>query len=599
MSSRSPYSMTDKLRSSRIASRIFATRVADVLACLSFAVGCGWASIAIGQDINPDTLNYHMYDGWAVFHNSQLSGVFPSGAQTLLNPLIDVPFYVLRAHAAPEIAAFVMGFWEGLAPALVYLIARQLTRSRFLCIVVGLGAAVSGGFASELGSQLDDSNVAPILLLGVLLVVLAVKKLVFSEAWTEQTKDRVPSSRDRVVRQASLLFFLAGIAVGIGSGLKLADISIGVAVVLSVVVIRGRWPSRVWRLLLTAVGSAVGLVAVSADWSVFLWQKFGDPFAFTDGPFLFFKSPYYPNAPTIGAYAPPPLSSFLTFPISMYLHPLRVSEIPIRDASISIAYVLAVALFVLVAVQWLSRILRSPAQHSKKRRYDQASKEIADAIFVREVDRYLIAVFVLTLVVWLKEFAYYRYLIPDELLAPVVILAVGQRASERFRLHLERSTRRRWAAASVFSGVTALCMISANPSSYWVRIPFAAHQFVTVTPATLLNHRLNLVVELPSPNPEGVVLTLLKSRFLAIGSFGWEDNPPTEKLLRVAFQSVRHSGGNIVGYWTGESLLKNWSSYVSGLAGKPYREAKCITEPLSFGTFTEPAGFCEFVPSSR
>lgn len=349
------------------------------------------------------------------------------------------------------------------------------------------------------------------------------------------------------------------------------------------------------------VGSAVGIVLISANWSIFLWQKFGDPFAFTDGPFLFFKSPYYPNTPASGAFAPPHLSSYLTFPITMYIHPLSVSEIPIRDASIPIAYVLSLALIALVVIQWIYRALRSASVHGKwhSRNRVATSSETNVEMFVREADRYLITVFILTLLVWLKEFAYYRYLIPEELLAPVVILAIGQRAADRVGFHLERPTRRKWAAASVYSGVAAVCMVSASPSSYWVRIPFTAHEFETVTPPSLQNHKLDLVVELPSPNPEGVVLTLLKSRFLAIGSFGWDHNPATDKLLRSAFRSVRHSGGNVVGYWTGESVLSNWSSYVSGLAGRPYREAGCVTEPLSFGTFTEPAGFCEFLPVSR
>ena len=54
---------------------------------------------------------------------------------------------------------------------------------------------------------------------------------------TNEMSDRTPNRHDRVARRASLFFFLAGLAVGIGSGLKLAEISIGIAVVVSALVV--------------------------------------------------------------------------------------------------------------------------------------------------------------------------------------------------------------------------------------------------------------------------------------------------------------------------------------------------------------------------
>lgn len=313
--------------------------------CLAgFPIGCGWASIAIGQDLNPDTLNYHLYNAWAFLNGQDLGNVFPAGAQSLLNPFIEVPFYLLRFHTPPLFAAFVTGAWQGLAPMFVYLIARRITKSRLVALFAGIAAAIAGGFLSELGSQMGDSTVAPFFLAAIFCVIAALElrgKARSQPTGSPESTDSSTSDDLRIagvsIHRSTALFGFAGILAGVGAGLKLAEVSIGVAIVVATPFIVGSWRNRLRFLTATGLGFIFGIAATAGYWSYFLWRHYGDPFAFTDGPLWIFHSPYFPASGT-GQYTSPDYTKYLWFPIKIFFHPSLVSEIPVREASVPIAW---------------------------------------------------------------------------------------------------------------------------------------------------------------------------------------------------------------------------------------------------------------------
>ena len=582
--------------------RLATSTPTKILGLATFPVVCGLLAIALGQDLNPDTLSYHLYDAWAFLHGQDLRNVFPAGAQSLLNPFIEVPQYGLRMYAPPLLAAFVIGAWQGIGPMLVYLISRRITGSRIVALAAGVIAVIAGGFLSELGSQLGDSTVATFLLAAVFCAVVAIERRASERdndvALQGNARHSAVSTTWFRVRPSIWLFVLAGVFAGIGAGLKLAEVSMAIGIVAAAISVSGAWWKRISLLLSSTFGFVVGILAAGGYWSYFLWRHFGDPFAFTDGPLWFFKSPYYLTA-TAGQYASPDYGKYLWFPIKIFFHPSLVAEIPLREASIPIAWGLFLVLVVMGALLLLTRFLRYTSGRLLKAKsgQDRSKRAIGPSQWQRDADWYVIVVFVVTVAVWMRMFVVYRYLIPAELLAPVAIIAIGRRIKAFGQVVAPRLSVPNWSLGGAFCGIAALCATTQSANSFWVRVPYSGTQFKVATPSMLQNHDTNLLVELSTPNPEGFVLTLLHSKFIAIGSFGWEHNTATNKLLARAFATVRRTGGNYVAFWTGQPVTSHWAQYLDSLGGPEFRMGKCVTEPIHLGTFTENAGFCQFYPA--
>ncbi|RYH50719.1 MAG: hypothetical protein EON54_15460, partial [Alcaligenaceae bacterium] len=62
-----------------------------------------WVWIA-GKDLPWDTVNYHLYAGYSVFHDRFGVDYFPAGGQTYLTPYSYVPLYLMAAAEWPSIA---------------------------------------------------------------------------------------------------------------------------------------------------------------------------------------------------------------------------------------------------------------------------------------------------------------------------------------------------------------------------------------------------------------------------------------------------------------------------------------------------------------
>ena len=145
------------------------------LAMVGLPIGCGLKAVAIGQDVNYDALNYHIYNAWAFLNGRSFTDLFPAGSQSLIDPLIDVPTYLLEAHTSPHTAAFTIGFEQGLGPVLAMVIVCRMMKSPILGVLAGLTAAIAGGFASELGNDMGDALLAPVFALAVLFAFNAIR----------------------------------------------------------------------------------------------------------------------------------------------------------------------------------------------------------------------------------------------------------------------------------------------------------------------------------------------------------------------------------------------------------------------------------------
>jgi hypothetical protein len=553
------------------------------LALLVLPIGCGIAAVAIGQPLDSDTLLYHYYDAWAFLHGRELIDIFPANYQTLLNPLEDVPFFLLDTHLAPTIAAFVIGFWQGLGPAIVAAIAWRLTRSGYLAAAVGITAAVAGGFASELGSLMGDSTVAPFFLAGV---YLAVRQL-----HPDRRARPAPTAR----RPWRSPWLASGLCFGLGAGLKFAEAPMAVAGVLAILATGRDWRRTVPAALISLAGLLLGAGLTAGYWTEFLWTHYHDPFAFTGGTFLGFTSPF--NSLNSGPWhGPTSLAQATYFPVYWFFHATAVVGISLREASLPIAYLLVLALLAITVVR-VGVALRPRATAETR---PLATPTDADGRAA--ADRYVVALFVITLAVWVKVFAVYRYLIPLELLSPAVIVAVGRRIAGAWAKVAPRLTVSPAIALGAFTAICLICVISQSPGNYWLRIGYGPAEFHVVTPAMLRNGRLDLVVEenadwlIVNSNPSAFVLPELDARFIAVGDAGATVSPAQLPLDQRAYREVERAGGDVVGYWISTPPTTNQVAYLDALGLPGLRSEGCVEEHLDVGAGYEPIGFCRYGP---
>src|SRR4051812_6447393 len=83
------------------------------ISLLILALSCA-ASLALGKDRNWDLLNYHFYDPYMFLTGRLGFDYFPAQTPTYLNPLIDIPTYLMITSFKPRVVGAIMGLWHGL-----------------------------------------------------------------------------------------------------------------------------------------------------------------------------------------------------------------------------------------------------------------------------------------------------------------------------------------------------------------------------------------------------------------------------------------------------------------------------------------------------
>src|SRR5690606_20733074 len=143
-----------------------------------------------------------------------------------------------------------------------------------------------------------------------------------------------------------------------------------------------------------------GIAATAGHWMWFLWTTFGNPL------FPYFNQ-YFGSPMGLAAsyrdlrFIPESWLEGLFFPVVFSIDPRAVGEIVFRDYRILAAYLL---------------LLATPFVFLVRRGHAARPPGVETA-----VARYLIAGAALSFAVWAVMFAIYRYLIPLEMLAPLVI----------------------------------------------------------------------------------------------------------------------------------------------------------------------------------
>jgi hypothetical protein len=348
----------------------------------------------LGQDLNWDLLNYHFYDGYSLVHHRLGYDIEPAQLQTYDNPLIEVPGYLLITHLSPLRASMIIGAFQGLNIWLVFEIAlvllkRTVTKywlrfsvSAFIGILSFFGAVT----LSETGNTMGDSLTSVLILASLLLVLISI----------QNTKFRYSP---RTIRLAAYL--IAGFAVG----LKLTNLIYALALVLAGLAIEGSYKYRLRQAFWHTIFLIAGLLVTSGYWYLRMWQLFKNPiFPFYNH---LFHSTFYPTVNFVdGRWFPKTLSGKLFYPFTFAHLQSKAADVPFRDPRLAVLYV---ALVILVIVWTTNKlVIKKPKLLGLWQR-----EHVVFWIF-----------FLSSYILWEKEFSYYRYLMPIEVLSLVAIAMV-------------------------------------------------------------------------------------------------------------------------------------------------------------------------------
>ena len=251
------------------------------------ALLCAAWTVYAGKDVNWDLLNYHYYVPYELLGARLGQDFFAASAQSYLNPLGYLPFYLMVAAGWHSVAAsVVLALAHGLSLTLLFLLARGLfahlpARERLVFASLGtaLGAATSV-FWPTVGSSFLDPLLAP-LVLGGLVVLL-----------------------QGGARRGAL----AGALFGAAAALKYSNAIYVLAALPLALAAR--------NALAFGVGGAVALATLAGPWLVMLLREFGNPvFPLMNA---WFESPHAPAVNLVSTrFSPQGLLDALVMPFRM------------------------------------------------------------------------------------------------------------------------------------------------------------------------------------------------------------------------------------------------------------------------------------------
>jgi hypothetical protein len=358
-------------------------------------LGFGALALLLGQSVAWDLRNYHWYNAWAYLTGRYDSGIdfLPSQLQFFFNPWMDVPFYLLATQLPLKLAVFILGAVQGLNFVLLFMLSyavlkiKDTGRKSVTCLSLASLGMLGGMGISEIGAQFYDNVTSIGVLLSALMIVRHLDTLL-TRPWRETLKFAV----------------LAGLPVGIATGLKLtvAPFCVGLCLALW---IAGKLDEKGFTAaFFFGLGVMVGGLLAYGHWGWYLWTHYDSPLF----PFFnrIFNSPYVPPGYIEDFVVPNKLLLQLLYPFLFSRNPLLVNEIWWQDWRIATLYALMIA----------AGIFRLAMP---KRVAWGAASEPASTVF-------LLSAAAVSYCVWISVEAVYRYLLPLEMLAPLLIaLTIG------------------------------------------------------------------------------------------------------------------------------------------------------------------------------
>lgn len=343
---------------------------------IAIAVAAAAGAYSLGQDINYDLRNYHLYSAYALLENRFGRDHALADIYTYMNPTFYVVPYLIIKAFKPLTAGMTMAVLQStnimLAFAMAWYLIQGIGRAeRWLLAIAAAAIAATGAmFVAELGSSFSD---------------IWTSVLLVSAAWL------LMSTRPRdLVRPAA-----AGILVGVATGLKLTNGFFAIAAAACLLV---GWRSlREWLQAssLLVIGAVLGFAASAGYWSFYLWSTYGNPvFPFYN---LVFASPdYHANNIKDERFVVTSFGQLLSGPIDALSGAIKTAEFAFRDGRYAVILVLVAAVLF-------------------------AGRTLALSTAVRRLLLFCLAAYI----VWYPVFSVQRYLLPVEILAGPLCVALA------------------------------------------------------------------------------------------------------------------------------------------------------------------------------
>lgn len=384
-----------------------------ILALLMGIAGAG--SLWLGADANWDLRNYHLYNPWALL-NDRWQADMGWNVQWFLNPLPQLPYYALVNLSPDDLrpVTVLMGIPAALVAWAMLLLYRELGRQFALpSALLALGWVVSCSGAvtlGELGTTFNDLAVAFIVLLGCTSLLRGLR---------EGDDQRWPA----------LGFFAFGVAMGLKITFALFVVGPALAWFFTRPRFHALWPG--------ALAATLGLLLAGGWWFALLQLRYESPlFPFFNN---VFDSPWWaPIVERDPRFDPQSIAQWLFYPFYWWQENTTVSEVPFADGRVSLGLLAA------LGALWPWRGL---------------------ALAQRRTLRFMALMTLFTYLLWLKQFAIYRYLLPLELLAPWLLLALG--AAMSLRQAGQGTPKTLWFASAA---VALLLLLTTQPPN-WGRLP--------------------------------------------------------------------------------------------------------------------------------
>ncbi|WP_157201612.1 glycosyltransferase 87 family protein [Massilia sp. Root418] len=452
---------------------------APMLAAVLVPLLFGLMSLMLGQDDGWDMKNYHLYNPHALLNGRMGVDIAPGQWQSYFNPTLDLPYYLMTAWFPGPVTGFVFGVLHGLNFVLLFAIARCVLGADQgggyrVPLLLGIAGACSAGFLSELGNSMGD-NMTALLVLGALLILL--RRWDQLQQWS---------------RAAVLAALGAGFVMGLGTGLKLTNATYALALCAAFAVAPGTLWLRFRLAFLFGVATLAGIAVTAGWWLLKMWQAFGNPlFPQFNG---IFRSPLAQQVAVMDAFhLPKNALEALFWPIVFTFDFLRVSEVALRQTIWPIVYLLFIGVCAyLLFVRVTKRRDGKPALAPR-------------ACFV-------LVFFALGYLGWMKLFSIHRYLIPIEMLAPLVVWVLLQRVLAP------------GAARRVGGWVLAFTTLAVFPFVTWGHAPWASKSFSAELPP-FAQPASTIVFTAHVHPPMGWMATLMPKEVSVVSLVGFPSTP--------------------------------------------------------------------------
>lgn len=371
---------------------------------------CGAVSVRLGRDVSWDLKNYHYYNAYAFLEGRMDVDIAPAQVQTYINPLADLPFYWMARNLPARLVGFILGVVHGLNLSFLLLIFWKVSglTDKWSKLLWGTSLVIVSGiapmFLSELGNTMQDNLTSAFVLGALLLLVLAHERLAREEN-----------------RVGNVFIVLAGLVIGMGVGLKPSNVIFAVGSAVMVVLFRAAPARRLARLVVYGLSGIAGGLVTAGFWWLEMFRRFGNPLF----PFYthILRSPMITEPPVNWSfYVPRGIWEYIFWPVIVTLDATRSNQFAFTDIRLALLF----GMFLVWGAAAVSRRFRLlppvPAR--------------PDLLIHPLLGNLLLGFALVSYVLWLRESATYRFIIPLELLAPLLVLLLIERVIPSRRLVL-------------------------------------------------------------------------------------------------------------------------------------------------------------------